>query len=155
MIAPSEKPFWLSKTLQQLSQSEWESLCDGCGQCCLQKLQDENTDIVYLTAIRCRLLDPDTRRCRDYANRLQCIPDCVNLTPENVGELDWLPDSCAYRRLAAGRDLADWHPLYSSSASSVVEAGFAIEPGLPDEDDVEERHWEDYITSVAHDPNEP
>lgn len=154
MSPHSSKPFWLSKPLDQLSQSEWESLCDGCGQCCLQKLQDEDSDIIYLTTIRCRLLDPDTRRCRDYGQRQQRVPDCVKLSPHNVAQLDWLPDGCAYRRLAAGRDLADWHPLYSGTADSVVEAGIAVEPGLPDEDEIDEADWEDYIARVLHDPRQ-
>lgn len=98
----NDKPFWRTKTLNQLTRSEWESLCDGCGQCCLHKLQDEDTDEIYWTSVACTLLNAETCQCRDYPNRKKTVPDCVFLTPEIVDEVDWLPVTCAYRLVAEG-----------------------------------------------------
>ena len=94
----SAPPFWKTKTLEEMSRAEWESLCDGCGRCCLHKLRDEDTDALAFTNVACRLLDQQTCRCRDYCNRRRRVPDCVALTPAEVRAIDWLPPSCAYRR---------------------------------------------------------
>ena len=116
---PSQKPpFWQTKTLDEMSASEWEQLCDGCGRCCLVKLEDEDTGDIYLTRLACGLLDLKTCRCRDYAARHEKMPDCISITPEKVRTLGWLPPTCAYRRVEEGRDLLWWHPLISGSASS-------------------------------------
>lgn len=122
----TQKPFWRSKTLEQLTRSEWESLCDGCGQCCLHKLQDEDTDEIYWTSVACTLLDATSCRCSDYANRRKTVPDCVFLTPEIVDEVDWLPVTCAYRLVAEGSDLYWWHPLVSGDPNTVHEAGISV-----------------------------
>ncbi len=109
-----------------MSAVEWDSLCDGCGRCCLHKLRDDETDEIHFTSVACRLLDLATCRCTDYANRQRRIPDCVRLTPSLLREIDWLPPSCAYRRLAEGRRLEWWHPLVSGDPDTVHQAGVSI-----------------------------
>jgi uncharacterized protein len=132
MTAPPKKPstqeglFWKTKTLEQMSEVEWESLCDGCARCCLEKLEDEDTGKIYFTHVSCRLLDAGLCACRDYANRSEQVPDCVRLTPANVRTLNWLPPSCAYRLVAEGRDLFWWHPLISGDPNTVHEAGVSV-----------------------------
>lgn len=119
-------PFWRTKTLGEMTRAEWESLCDGCGRCCLHKLRDEDTDELAWTEVACRLLDTQSCRCTDYANRKARVPDCVKLTPKRVAEIDWLPPSCAYRLLREGQDLPWWHPLVSGDPQTVVQAGISV-----------------------------
>jgi uncharacterized cysteine cluster protein YcgN (CxxCxxCC family) len=119
-------PFWKTKTLEEMTAAEWESLCDGCGKCCLAKLEDEDTGEIHWTSVACRLFDEKTCRCRDYANRLTQVSDCVRLTPENVRTIAWLPSTCAYRLVANGHDLPDWHPLVSGDPKSVHRAGISV-----------------------------
>jgi uncharacterized cysteine cluster protein YcgN (CxxCxxCC family) len=102
-----------------MSRAEWESLCDGCGKCCLHKLEDIDTGAIAFTKVACRMLDCSTGRCRDYANRKQHVPDCVRLTPTRVKKIDWLPKSCAYRLIDEGKDLYWWHPLVSGDPETV------------------------------------
>lgn len=119
-------PFWKTKSLAEMSRAEWESLCDGCGRCCLNKLEDEDTGQYLYTRAACKLLDLETCRCTDYANRHARVPDCVALTPENVGGLGWLPATCAYRLLEEGKSLPWWHPLVSGRPDTVAEAGITV-----------------------------
>ena len=119
-------PFWKTKTLSQMTHDEWESLCDGCGRCCLHKLRFEETNDLAYTNVACRLLNLGTARCGDYANRRRRVPDCVSLTQESVNEIDWLPPSCAYRRLSEGKELAWWHPLVSGDPETVHSSGVSV-----------------------------
>ena len=134
----SDQPFWKTKRLDEMDDREWESLCDGCGQCCLYKLEDEDRDEMALTNVACRYLDLGACRCTDYANRTTNVPDCVQLTPENAGELNWMPETCAYRLLAEGRDLYWWHPLVSGDPKSVHDAGISVRGKAISEDRVDD-----------------
>jgi hypothetical protein len=117
--------FWQTKTLEQMTPDEWESLCDGCGLCCLVKIEDADTGEVFNTSASCRQLDIETCRCHDYENRLTGVPMCIQLTLENLAQLDWLPETCAYKRLNMGQLLPSWHPLITKNKNSVHEAGFS------------------------------
>lgn len=118
--------FWETKELHELNHEEWESLCDGCAQCCRLKFEDEGTGQLAITTLVCRLLDIDECRCKHYEERHSFVPECVQLTPDNVKELDWLPNTCGYRRVAEGKPLEDWHPLISGSFDSVKKAGIGV-----------------------------
>ena len=136
------EPYWRTKTLEEMTRSEWEALCDGCARCCLLKLEDEDTGEIAYTDIACRLLDTGTCRCTRYRQRLRLVPECVDLTPERVRRLGWLPSTCAYRLLAEGRDLAWWHPLVSGDPETVHKAGISVRGRVVPErrgDDPEER----------------
>jgi uncharacterized cysteine cluster protein YcgN (CxxCxxCC family) len=137
--------FWETKTLEEMSVPEWEALCDGCGRCCLMKLEDEDTGDIYTSDVRCQLLDGESCRCSDYPNRQQKVKDCIKLTVENVKTISWIPKTCAYRRLAEGRELAWWHPLISGDPETVVAAGVAIRGRTVPEDSVKDGEWEDHI----------
>jgi len=144
----AEATFWERKSLAELDREEWESLCDGCGRCCLHKLVDAATGAVRFTAVACRLLDLDRVRCSDYANRRARVPDCLRLSPESGATFAQLPNSCAYRMLWEGRPLADWHPLLSGDPESVRRAGISVWSRVvaeaeADLDDLERYAYED------------
>lgn len=138
--------FWERKPLAKMTQREWEALCDGCGKCCLNKLEDEESGRVALTRIACRLLDDSTCRCAHYENRHQFVPDCIVLKPDNLDtHAYWMPETCAYRLLWKGKPLYDWHPLISGSAQSVHEAGVSVQGWTLSEFDIPEDEWEEHI----------
>ena len=118
--------FWETTDLAALSAEQWEALCDGCGKCCLHKLEDVDTGELFYTNVACRLLDLRTGLCARYAERTRWVPDCIPLTPSNVRNLDWLPTTCAYRLCAAGQPLPDWHPLISGDPCSTLRAGMSV-----------------------------
>lgn len=123
---PNTRPFWEVKRLEQMTVREWESLCDGCGLCCLVRFEDEDTGEVIPTRVACRLFDDGACRCRDYENRKSYVPDCIKLTPYNIEALEWMPPSCAYRRLHEGKPLPVWHPLITGDPESVHKAGVSV-----------------------------
>jgi len=139
------EPFWKTKSLEEMSKQEWESLCDGCAQCCLQKLEDMDTREVYVTQIVCGLLDLETCQCTAYGERSKLVPSCVTMTPNDARNIKWMPNTCAYRLLAEKRPLPEWHPLISGSKSSVIEADISIKDKVISENDVAESDWPDYI----------
>ncbi len=120
------RPFWTRKKLTELTAEEWESLCDGCGRCCLKKIQDEASNKVAYTDVACKLLDRERCRCRRYQHRHELVPDCVALRPADETAFDWLPTTCAYRKLAAGQPLDWWHPLVSGDPDTVRRAGISV-----------------------------
>jgi uncharacterized cysteine cluster protein YcgN (CxxCxxCC family) len=122
----ADAPFWRRRTLDEMTEAEWESLCDGCGRCCLNKLEDWDTGEITWTNVACRLLDGESCRCRDYPNRQRIVPDCLQLTAESVPTLSWLPPTCAYRLVDEGRDLYWWHPLVSGDPETVHAAGVSV-----------------------------
>lgn len=122
----ADVPFWEQKTLDEMTTAEWELLCDGCGRCCLVKLEDEDTGDIHLTRLSCRLLDVGTCRCTNYPERHRHVTDCIAIDPEKVRNLSWLPASCGYRRIEEGRGLEWWHPLVSGDPNTVHEAGISV-----------------------------
>ncbi len=143
------KPFWEAKRLEEMTVQEWESLCDGCGLCCLVRFEDEDTGEIIPTRVSCRLFDAELCRCKDYENRKAYVPDCIKLTPGNIRDLPWMPKSCAYRRVYEGRGLARWHPLISGDPESVHRAGVSIRGQTISEDELE--HPEDAADHAAFD----
>jgi uncharacterized cysteine cluster protein YcgN (CxxCxxCC family) len=127
--------FWEEKTLEQMSRAEWESLCDGCGKCCIHKLEDEETGELHATNVACRLLDRRSGQCTDYKHRKLYVPECVRLTPAKLKTLDWLPSTCAYRLLADGEALPEWHPLITGDPESVHRAGQSVRGWTVSEDE--------------------
>ncbi len=128
-----------------MSEAQWESLCDGCGRCCLNKLEDWDTGEIHWTNLACKLLDRHTCRCGDYQNRFAKVPDCIALSPGKVGELSWLPPTCAYRLVDEGKDLHDWHPLISGRPESVHEAGVSVRGRAISEEGLGPEDYEDHL----------
>lgn len=142
--------FWQRFPLEQLNQQEWEALCDGCGRCCLLKLEDEDSGELYFTRMACRYLDHDSCRCGVYPERTRHVPDCVDVTPDIARHFSWLPASCAYRRLALGQSLPDWHPLLTGDPESVHRAGISMRGRVVTETDVQEDDYEEQIIHWIH-----
>lgn len=150
----STNPFWRVKPLSAMTREEWESLCDGCGKCCLFRLFGQTpSDPIQSTNIACRLLDDDTCRCTDYPNRRAQVPDCTVLTPRRVKEFSWLPPTCAYRLVAAGEDLPWWHHLVSGSHETIHQAGASARGKTVSETTVSEDDWSDYIVAWPDAPD--
>jgi uncharacterized cysteine cluster protein YcgN (CxxCxxCC family) len=142
-----DNKFWEHKTLHELTKEEWEALCDGCAKCCLHKLQDEDTLEYFYTNVTCRMLDPYLCRCTSYENRNQVEPGCVILIPDHATTLEWLPVTCAYRRIAHGLPLEPWHPLISGDPESVHRDGISIRGKTIREQDIDIKDLEDYIVN--------
>lgn len=134
-MAKPDKPYWETKSLSEMTRGEWESLCDECGKCCLNKLINDDDDL-FFTDVACRLLDLESCRCGNYAERKKHVSDCQVLTVRNIPEFRWLPSTCAYRLLAEGKPLADWHPLISGDPESVHRAGISVRGRAFSEDEV-------------------
>ncbi|MGN6819241.1 MAG: YcgN family cysteine cluster protein [Sphingomonas sp.] len=130
--------FWETKTLAELDRGQWEALCDGCGKCCIHKLEDDETGELYPTNVACRMLDRRSGQCKDYRNRRAFVPDCVRLTVKNVFTTDWLPTTCAYRLRANGEQLPDWHYLVCGDREAVHRAGESTRGWTVSEDDAGE-----------------
>ncbi len=142
-------PFWQQKTLQEMTQPEWESLCDGCAKCCLEKLEDVETGDISYTNVACQLLDCEACRCTNYTERQKFVPDCILLTPKNISQLNWMPSTCAYRLISEGKDLLPWHPLITGDPESVHRAGISVQGRVVSESDAGD--LEDHIVTW---PNE-
>lgn len=121
-----KKHFWEIKSLKQMTKYEWESLCDGCGKCCLHKLEDIDTGEVSISNVTCSFLDEETCNCKDYSNREKNVPDCISLDLKNIKKLQWLPETCAYRLIDEGKSLYNWHHLISGSKSTIHEYGMSV-----------------------------
>ncbi len=137
--------FWEKKSLEELTQSEWESLCDGCARCCMIKLEDEESGSIDYTAVVCHLLDERSCRCTRYSERHSLVPNCVHLAPEKVSAFQWLPKSCAYRRLAEGKPLEAWHPLISEDVESVHRAQISVRDKVVSEAGIHSEQYEEMI----------
>ncbi|MDO9525609.1 MAG: YcgN family cysteine cluster protein [Gemmobacter sp.] len=146
MTRPLRPRFWETVPLTKMTSDEWEALCDGCGKCCLNKIEFEDTNEVCFTNLACRLLDGDTCRCKQYETRHSIVPECVTLNPKKLPEIAyWLPRTCAYRLLHEGAPLYDWHPLLTGDPDSVHRAGVSVQGWTVSENDVDEEDWEDHI----------
>lgn len=137
--------FWEQKKLDELSDAEWESLCDGCGRCCLNKLEDEDTGEIHYTDIACKLLDTTSCRCQHYSTRFKHVPDCLQVRPLDAQKLSWLPASCAYVKVFKGEPLADWHPLISGNPLSVHNAGIGVGGRCVPENEVPLNEWAHHL----------
>lgn len=143
---PPLRPGFWERPLARLSPAEWEALCDGCGKCCLNKLEDSDTGEVAFTNVSCRLLDTESCRCGQYATRKRFVPECVVLTPKSIADVAyWMPSTCAYRLRFEDKPLPDWHPLITGDPESVHDAGQSVRGWAVPEFEVPEEDWEDYI----------
>jgi uncharacterized protein len=140
-------PFWKTKKLSELTHDEWESLCDGCARCCIIKFEDEDTGELFFTNVVCEYLDIYHCKCTTYADHSVRVPTCLTLTPKLIGELYWMPETCAYRLLAEGKDLPEWHPLVSGDAKSVHKAGISVRGKVVSARDVPEDDLPDYVVN--------
>ena len=141
-----ETKFWKAIPLDQLDKAQWESLCDGCGKCCVLKLEDADTGVIHHTDVSCKLLDCQTARCTKYAERKKHVPDCILLTPDNIQILSWMPKTCAYRLIHENNDLPEWHPLLTGTLDSTRLAGQSVAARVVTEASVNEEDLPDHIT---------
>jgi uncharacterized protein len=145
VYALTNSPFWKTKALGQLTPAEWESLCDGCAKCCIIKFEDEDTGRIYHTNVVCELLEIHHCRCTRYAERSVLVPTCLTLTPALAASLSWMPETCAYRLLAEGKDLPLWHPLVSGDAKTVHQAGISVRGKVVSARSINEEDLPDYV----------
>ncbi len=141
----SDQPFWEKKTLATLTKQEWESLCDGCGKCCLIKLEDIDDGEVYYTSVACQYLNTSTCRCTVYPQRFKKVPACTSITIDNIHQLNFLPETCAYRRVAENKPLPNWHPLLCNNTTSMHKANASVKNKAISENKVSSDNLEDYI----------
>ncbi len=139
------KKYWETVAFDQLTDKQWESICDGCAQCCAHKLQDEDTDEIFFTNVVCEYLDTQKCQCSVYGDRHTHVPDCIKITPENAKELTWIPETCGYKLLAKGKPLPAWHPLVTGDLQSTEKAGMSIRNKVISEADIEMDDLEDYL----------
>ncbi len=146
MSTPLRPRFWEDTPPSRMTRPEWEALCDGCGKCCMNKLEDEDTGEVVMTRVACRLFDDTTCQCAQYPIRHQFVPECIVLKPTNMdANLYWMPETCAYKLLWQGKKLYDWHPLISGDPQSVHDAGVSMQSRSVPEFEIDEEDWEDHI----------
>ncbi|MEO9970444.1 MAG: YcgN family cysteine cluster protein [Hyphomonadaceae bacterium] len=138
-------PFWKTKSLEDMTPEEWESVCDGCAKCCLLKLEDEESGDIAYTRLHCRLLDGESCRCTNYTDRKQYVPDCVSLTPKNISEIRWMPDTCAYKLLYLGKPLPAWHHLVCGDREAIHAQGHSVKGRTINEETVLEDDQIDWI----------
>jgi hypothetical protein len=143
-----QQGFWKITAPKDMSSEQWESLCDGCGRCCLQKLIDDDVPLMYHTSVACRYLDIKSCQCTVYQNRQDKVSDCTLVTADTVADYHWLPDTCVYRRVAAGRDLPDWHPLVTGNPKSTIQAGMTVRKWAVSEAKVPESQWGEHIIEI-------
>ena len=141
----SQKQFWKTTPLEKLNKEQWESLCDGCGKCCVLKLEDADTGEIHYTDVGCKLLDCQTAKCTKYIERKQYVPDCVLLTPNNLSQLPWMPESCAYKLIYENKELPPWHPLMTGNPNSTLIAGQSVATRVVPENTVDEDHLTEHI----------
>ncbi len=139
--------FWQSKSLAEMSTEEWELLCDGCGKCCLHKLEDESSGEIAYTRVICRYFDESSCRCQVYTSRQSLVPTCVILKPNNLKDLPWMPSTCAYRLLYEGKDLPDWHPLISGNRKAIDESGITVSGKVISEEYVHEDGYDEHLVT--------
>jgi hypothetical protein len=146
MTTPLRPRYWEDTPLTRMTRPEWEALCDGCGKCCMNKLEDEDTGEVVMTRVACRLFDDTSCQCAQYPIRHQFVPECIVLKPTNMdANLYWMPETCAYKLLWRGKKLYDWHPLISGDPQSVHDAGVSMQSRTVPEFEIDEDDWEDHI----------
>ena len=137
--------FWETKNLIDMNENEWESLCDKCGKCCVIKLEDFDTQQVHYTNVSCKLLCEKSASCKDYENRKSIVPDCIILSPDNLKDLKWMPETCAYKLLNEGKNLPYWHPLLSGNDKDIVNSGNSVKNRVTNENKIKIKDLPDYI----------
>ena len=137
--------FWETKNLIDMNENEWESLCDKCGKCCVIKLEDFDTQEVHYTNVSCKLLCEKSASCKDYENRKSIVPDCIILSPDNLKDLKWMPETCAYKLLNEGKELPYWHPLLSGNDKEIVNSGNSVKNRVTNENKIKIKDLPDYI----------
>ena len=137
--------FWETKNLIDMNENEWESLCDKCGKCCVIKLEDFDTQEVHYTNVSCKLLCEKSASCKDYENRKSIVPDCIILSPDNLKDLKWMPETCAYKLLDEGKNLPYWHPLLSGNDKEIVNSGNSVKNRVTNENEIKIKDLPDYI----------